>query len=99
MSNSYHTEINGPGNYCAVRWNGNSRCFEAMDQWGTWNMLMINTRDMGVTLPSDAYDLLTWAREERERQRAMRALREKYPTLDQALTHVEVITALVTERG
>jgi len=99
MSNSYHTEINGPGNYCAVRWNGNSCCFEAMDQWGTWNMLMINTRDMGVTLPSDAYDLLTWAREERERQRAMRALREKYPTLDQALTHAEVITALVTERG
>ena len=97
MSNSYHTEINGPGNYCAVRWNGNSRCFEAMDQWGSWSMLTINTRDMGLSLPSDTQDLLNWAREERNRQLKLRALREKYPTLDQALTHAEVITALVCE--
>ena len=79
-----------------VRWNGASRCLEVMDQNGGWQQLSFYEP---MPLSADAQELLNWAREERERQRAMRALREKYPTLDQALTHAEVITALVSERG
>ena len=87
---------NGPYHTGMVRWHGNSRNLEVMDQSGNWQQLSFYD---AMPLPPDTQELLSWAREERERQRAMRALREKYPTLDQALTHAEVITALVTERG
>ena len=94
---SYHTALNGPGNYCAVRWNGNGQYLEAMDQYGSWSGIMINTRDMGLPLPTDTQELLNWAREERNRKIKLKALREKYPTLDDALKHAEVIEALVDE--
>jgi hypothetical protein len=67
-----------------------------MDQNGGWQPLSFYEP---MPLSPDAQELLNWAREERQRQQNMRALREQYPTLDQALIHVEVITALVSERG
>jgi predicted DsbA family dithiol-disulfide isomerase len=88
--------IEGPYYTGTVRWHAASRCLEVMDQSGGWQALWFKEQHH---LPPDAYELLNWAREERQRQQNMRALREQYPTLDQALTHAEVITALVTERG
>jgi hypothetical protein len=88
--------VEGPYHTGMVRWHGGQRTLEVMDQNGGWQNLWFKEQHH---LPPDAYELLNWAREERQRQQNMRALREQYPTLDQALTHVEVITALVTERG
>jgi predicted DsbA family dithiol-disulfide isomerase len=88
--------MNGPYHTGMVRWNGSNRNLEVMDQTGGWHTISFYD---ATPLPPDAQELLNWAREERQRQRSMRALREQYPTLDQALTHAEVITALVTERG
>ena len=88
--------LNGPYHTGMVRWNGSSRNLEVMDQSGGWQQLSFYEP---MPYPNDAQELLNWAREERQRQQNMRALREQYPTLDQALTHVEVITALVSERG
>ena len=88
--------LNGPYHTGMIRWHGGSRCLEVMDQNGGWQQLSFYEP---MPLSPDAQELLNWAREERDRQRKIRALREQYPTLDQALTHVEVITALVTERG
>lgn len=85
--------VNGPYHTGMVRWNGSNRNLEVMDQTGGWHPISFYDGS------PDTQELLNWAREERQRQQNMRALREQYPTLDQALTHAEVITALVTERG
>lgn len=89
--------FNGPYHIGSMRWNGNTRQMEVMDQYGNWTSLYLS--ESNPPLPPDIAELLDWARKEIRRQQEMRALRDKYPTLDQALTHAEVITALVTEGG
>jgi len=88
--------LTGPYYTGSVRWNGNTRSLEVMDQHGGWQQMYFN-QDQPL-MPPDAYELLEWARKERNRQDQIKHLREKYPTLDQALTHAEVITALVTDQ-
>lgn len=73
-----------------VRWNGNIHSFESMDQNGHWHMIQ-----QSVIIPGDLYGLLDWASKQKRRQERLQELRQKYPTLDQALLHAEVIEELL----
>lgn len=75
-------------NYAAVRWNGYSRCLEAMDIGGSWSRIDMNSSD---NLPSDSAELIEYARTLRARERATESLRAKYPALDKALSQAELI--------
>lgn len=94
--NSLYVNVNGPYHTGMVRWNGSMRQLEVMDQSGGWHNLMIDIHQISP-LPHDVSELLTWARDQKIRQTRLKKLREKYPTLDQALIHAEVIEALVQD--
>jgi len=87
--------LNGPYYVGSLRWNGMSGQMEVMDHHGIWQAIHIS--ESSPPQPSDTYELLQWAREEKARREQLKILREKYPALDQALTKAEVIEALVTE--
>lgn len=78
-------------NYAAVRWNGVSKCLEAQDNGGSWYRI-----DMciAVAVPPDLYDITNYVRELRNREMKTNELRAKYPSLDKALGHAELIRAL-----
>lgn len=76
--------------YAAVRWNGCSKCFEAQDQWGSWMRIDIDV----PVIPSDTFDLLNYVRTLQSRERQLSEMRQKYPALDKALNHADVIRAL-----
>lgn len=88
---------NGTPYHGAIRWNGSSCLLEVMDQFGGWSPISFSIMDSTPPLPSDANELLEWARMERTRQNKLKLLREKYPSLDSVLNQAEVIEALVSE--
>ena len=86
--------LNGPYHTGMVRWNGSSCCLEVMDQSGGWQQLSLYD---AMTMPPDTQELLNWARDEKNRKLKLKSLRAKYPILDDALGHAEVIEALVND--
>lgn len=80
----------GPYGMGMVRWNGNVHSFETMDQYGGWNII-----HQSVQFPADLYEILDWATKQKRRQERLAELRKKYPTLDQALLHAEVLEELL----
>lgn len=76
-------------NYAAVRWNGPSKCFEAQDQWGSWSKI-----DIDLLIPSDTIDLMNYVREMQMRDRQLNILRLKYPALDKAMEHAELVKVM-----
>lgn len=87
--------FNGPYHTGIVRWNGSMRSMEVMDQGGGWQQLSVY--DSNPAMPPDTQELLQWAREEKTRKLRLKSLRAKYPILDDALGHAEVIEALVND--
>jgi hypothetical protein len=83
-----------------VRWNGSSKCFEVCDNnngnysaSGGW-MKIDNTVDMTVSGP-DVWEMHRWIEEKKREEAELKELRNKYPTLDEAYNHYNLIKELV----
>lgn len=72
--------------YAAVRWNGTTNRLEAQDQWGSCHPI-----NFDVPVPPDLYEMSNFIRELRQRDQQLQALRQKYPALDKALEHADLI--------
>jgi len=89
------TSYNQPSITGAVQWNGNTKCFEVSNGSG-W-MRIDNT--VQVQHNSQAYDINiigAWAMKKMQEEEETKKLRSKYPALDEAYNHLELIKTLVT---
>jgi len=80
-----------PGITGAVQWNGNSKCFEV--SIGTSWQRIDNT--VQVQHSADLQKIIAWANIKIAEEEKMLNLRSKYPALDEAYNHLELIKALV----
>ncbi len=88
------TSYNQPGITGAVQWNGNTKCFE-VSNGSNW-MRIDNTVQVQHT--SQAYDINIighWVMTKMQEEEETKKLRSKYPALDEAYNHLELIKALV----
>jgi hypothetical protein len=76
----------------AVQWNGSSKCFE-VSVGNAWQRID-NTVEMTSSGP-DLWAMHMWIEEQKQRQAKEKELRSKYPALDEAYKHAELIKALV----
>ncbi len=83
-----------------VRWNGSSKCFEVCDNnngnysaSGGW-MKIDNTIEMSTNGP-DIWEMHRWIEEKKREEAELKALRTKYPALDEAYNHYNLIKELV----
>ena len=88
------TSYNLPSTTGAVQWNGATKCFE-VSLGNSWqridNTIRINN--------SSAYDINVvgaWVMKKMQEEEEMKHLRNKYPALDEAYNHYNLIKALVT---
>lgn len=90
------TSYNLPGQTGAVQWNGTTKCFEvSTGPSGGWqridNTVQINN--------SSAYDINiigAWVTKKMQEEEETKKLRSKYPALDEAYNHLELIKTLVS---
>ena len=76
----------------AVQWNGASKCFE-VSNGASWQRIdntvqISNTYDMSM--------IAQWAMKKMQEEEETKKLRSKYPALDEAYNHLDLIKALVT---
>lgn len=83
---------NLPGITGAVQWNGTYKCFEVSNGAG-WHRID-NTIDMTSSGP-DIWAMHTWIEEKKKEEAELKALRSKYPALDEAYKHLEFVKELV----
>ena len=86
---------NQPGVTGAVQWNGNSKCLEVStgDAWQRIdNTVEFNVHTNGGP---DVWAMYYWIEEQKKAQDKEKELRSKYPALDEAYKHLELIKALV----
>jgi hypothetical protein len=77
-----------------VQWNGASKCFE-VSNGVSWQRIdntvqISNTYDMSM--------IAQWAMKKMQEEEETKKLRSKYPALDEAYNHLDLIKALVTEQ-
>lgn len=88
------TSYNQPSITGAVQWNGATKCFE-VSTGSTWQRI-----DNTVQIQnSSAYDINVigpWVLKKIAEEEETKKLRSKYPALDEAYNHLELIKALVT---
>lgn len=88
------TSYNLPSFTGVVQWNGNTKCFE-VSTGGGWQRI-----DNTVQISSNsAYDINVigpWVLKKMAEEEETKKLRSKYPALDEAYNHLELIKALVT---
>jgi hypothetical protein len=88
------TSYNQPSITGAVQWNGATKCFE-VSTGSTWQRI-----DNTVQISnSSAYDINVigpWVLKKMAEEEETKNLRSKYPALDEAYNHLELIKALVT---
>lgn len=90
VDRSYHQ----PSVTGAVQWNGSSRCFE-VSVGNAWQRID-NTVEFNVsTAGPDLWAMWNWIEEQKKQQTKEKELRSKYPALDEAYKHMELIRALV----
>lgn len=77
----------------AVQWNGSAKRFEVSNGSG-W-MPIDSTVEMQVSGPPDIWEMHKWIEEKKKEEANVKALRNKYPALDEAYNHLELIKALV----
>jgi hypothetical protein len=76
----------------AVQWNGTTKCFE-VSNGASWQRI-----DNTVQI-SNSYDMsmiAQWAMKKMQEEEETKKLRSKYPALDEAYNHLDLIKALVT---
>lgn len=86
---------NLPGITGAVQWNGVSKCFEVSIGSG-WQRID-NTVEFHNSI--DIQAMYTWIEEQKRKQAEEQELRSKYPALDEAYNHLELIKALVKDHA
>ncbi len=77
----------------AVQWNGASKRLE-VSNGASW-MPIDNTVDMSSSGP-DVWAMHAWIEEKKREEEETKKLRSKYPALDEAYNHLELIKTLVT---
>ena len=80
-----------PNTTGAVQWNGTMKCFE-VSCGGGWmridnNIQITNTYDMSI--------IAQWVTKKMAEEEETKKLRSKYPALDEAYNHLDMIKALV----
>ena len=85
------TSYNQPSITGAVQWNGSNKCFE-VSNGSSW-MRIDNT--VQVHHGVDLHAINKWVMEKMAEEAKMKELRSKYPALDEAYNHLEMIKALV----
>lgn len=86
------TSYNQPSQTGAVQWNGATKCFE-VSNGSSWQRI-----DNTVQI-SNTYDIAMiaqWVTKKMQEEEEMKYLRTKYPALEEAYNHYNLIKALVT---
>jgi hypothetical protein len=85
---------NQPNFTGAVQWNGVTKCLE-VSTGNAWQRID-NTVEFNVsTAGPDVWAMWNWIEEQKKQQAKEKELRSKYPALDEAYKHAELIRALV----
>lgn len=84
---------NLPGITGAVQWNGVNKCFEVSVGSG-WQRID-NTVELNVSGGPDIWEMHKWIEEKKKEEQETKMLRSKYPSLDEAYNHLDLIKALV----
>ena len=77
----------------AVQWNGNTKCFE-VSNGSSW-MRIDNTVQIQNSQSYDINVVGAWVMKKMTEEEETKKLRSKYPALDEAYNHLELIRALV----
>jgi hypothetical protein len=86
------TSYNLPSQTGAVQWNGSTKCFE-VSLGSSWQRI---DNTVQVSHSYDMNMIAQWAMEKMAEEEETKKLRSKYPALDEAYNHLEMIKALVT---
>jgi len=87
------TSYNLPSTTGAVQWNGATKCFE-VSMGSSWQRI-----DNTVQIQNSSYDINVignWVMKKMAEEEETKKLRSKYPALDEAYNHLDLIKALVT---
>jgi len=87
------TSYNQPNITGAVQWNGTTKCFE-VSNGGGW-MRIDNTVQVSHSHAYDPNFIGAWVMKKMAEEEETKKLRSKYPALDEAYNHLELIKALV----
>ena len=84
-----------PGVTGAVQWNGNTKCLE-VSTGSNWQQIdnIVELNVNALPLP-DVWSMHYWIEEQKKSQAKEKELRSKYPALDEAYNHLELIKALI----
>jgi hypothetical protein len=88
------TSYNQPSITGAVQWNGATKCFE-VSTGSTWQRID-NTVQIQNSGTYDINVIGNWVMKKMQEEEELKNLRSKYPALDEAYNHLEMIKALVT---
>mgnify|MGYP000892564053 FL=1 len=88
------TSYNLPSTTGAVQWNGATKCFE-VSLGSSW-MKIDNTVQIQNSGTYDINVIGNWVMNKMREEEELKSLRSKYPALDEAYNHLELIKALVT---
>jgi len=77
----------------AVQWNGVNKCLE-VSNGGSWQRID-NTVEFHNSI--DIQAMYNWVEEQKRKQAEEKELRSKYPALDEAYNHLELIKTLVKD--
>ena len=90
VDNSY----NLPSITGAVQWNGTNKCFE-VSNGASWQRI---DNTVQVSHSHDMNMVAQWVMKKMAEEEETKKLRSKYPALDEAYNHLELIKALVVEQ-
>lgn len=85
------TSYNLPNVTGAVQWNGATKCFE-VSNGSSWQRI---DNTIQVSHSMDLHAIHKWVTAKMDEETKMKELRGKYPALDEAYNHLEMIKALV----
>lgn len=88
------TSYNLPSTTGAVQWNGATKCFE-VSMGSSWQRID-NTVQIQNSGTYDINVIGNWVMKKMAEEEETKKLRSKYPALDEAYNHLDLIKALVT---
>jgi hypothetical protein len=88
------TSYNLPSTTGAVQWNGATKCFE-VSLGNSWQRID-NTVQIQNSGTYDINVIGNWVMNKMKEEEETKKLRSKYPALDEAYNHLELIKTLVT---
>lgn len=86
---------NQPATTGAVQWNGSSKCFE-VSTGHSWVRIDNNIEiHVNQQAQPDLWAMHAWIESKKREEEELKMLRSKYPSLDEAVKHMEFIKELV----